>query len=221
MYAAALDQPRSRFATQPTQSSIEREEFSTTGRFKVLTSAFMVGTLGLATPTFIEKRSATSTWNVIPASSQSKAANSEVAREWVHGPADNLEHIRTVLKVGVTDLAATLGVARQALYNWRAGESISTKNAAKLGDLAEAADLLTAAGLADTPQLLRRKLAGGKTLLEITQEGGSAKDAARALVQMVEHEIVQRKILDARLAKRKRVPIDVADIGLPMLDESV
>ncbi len=220
MYATAFVHERSRFATQPTQSSIERENSSTTGRFRVLTSAFMVGTLGIATPTFVEKRSGTATWNVVVASSQSRA-NAEVARDWVRSPADNLEHIRTVLKVGVTDLAAAFGVARQALYNWRAGNSISPENAAKLGDLAEAADLLAAAGLADTPQLLRRKLAGSKTLLEIAQEGGSAKDAARALVQMVEHEIAQRKMLDARLAKRKRVAIDAADIGLPMLDEGV
>lgn len=220
MYATAFDHERSHFATQPTQSSIERESPFTTGRFRVLTPAFMIGTLGLATPTFVEKRSGTATWNVVVASPHSRA-NVDVARDWVRSPADNLEHIRTVLKAGVTDLAAAFGVARQALYNWRAGDSISPENAAKLRDLAEAADLLAAAGLADTPQLLRRKLAGGKTLLAITREGGSAKDAACALVQMVEHEIEQRKMLDARLAKRKRVAIDVADIGLPMLDEGV
>lgn len=220
MYAVASVYRHSRFATQPTQSNVERERPVATDKFKVLTVAFMVGTLGIATPTFIEKRSGTGTWNVIIPSNE-PGANSEAARGWIRSPAEDLEHIRAVLKVSVTDLAASLGVARQALYNWRAGDSISAENAAKLDDLAQAADFFAATGIAGTPQLLKRKLPGGKTLLEIAREGGSTKYAAQTLAHMIENEIAQRKALDARLAKRKRSAIDVADIGRPMLDEGV
>ena len=220
MYAVASNCQRSNFATQPMQSNVERENLPANAQFKVLTSAFMVGTLGLATPTFVEKRSATSTWNIIPVSSAS-GDRTTYARDWIRSSADNLKHIRSVLRVGITDLAAVLGVARQALYNWLAGDSISAGNAARLEDLAGAADVLVAAGLAETPQLLKRKLPGGKTFLEIVRDGGEAKNAAHELVKILEHEIAQRKMLEMRLAKRKPVAIDDSDIGLPMLDEGV
>lgn len=182
-----------------------------------LLTYLMVGTLGLATPDYMEKRSATSTW--AQAEPQAAPAPLHAARARL-APAAQLDRIRSVLKANIADTASVFGVSRQALYNWRAGEAISVANLAKLDDLAAAADILAAAGLDQVPQLARRKLGGGKTLLETARDGGSAREAAISLVRMLEREAIQRERVERSLAGRRAARIDVADAGLPGLDES-
>lgn len=182
-----------------------------------LLTFLIVGTLGLATYDYMEKRSATSTW---------AQAGRHATPEPMHAaqvslaPAARLDRIRSVLKASVAETAAVFGVSRQALYNWRAGDAISATNLAKLDDLAVAADILAAAGLDQVPQLARRRLGGGKTLLETTRDGGSACEAAVALVRMLERETAQRERLERRLAVRRAPGIDVSDAGVPSLDEN-
>jgi transcriptional regulator with XRE-family HTH domain len=144
---------------------------------------------------------------------------SDAAAVTIRTPAEDLGRIRAVLKPTVTDLAGLFGVSRQAIYDWQAGKAIASENAAKLEDLAKAADVLAAEGLTTSYQLLRRKLPGGKTLFEVVRDGGSAESAARSLVQMVRRELEQRKAVEARLAGRSRAAPDAADYGVPMLDE--
>lgn len=134
-------------------------------------------------------------------------------------PADDLQLITEVLKPSTTELAALLGVSRQTVYNWRAGEPISLENDAKLKDFAAAAEILEAAGLAGQRRILRRKLAGGNTLFEAAKQGGNAKEAAEQLVAMLAKERQQREKLEKRLSDRKRTRSSVADVGFPLLNE--
>jgi hypothetical protein len=134
-------------------------------------------------------------------------------------PAEDLSHIRAVLKPAVTDLAHALGVSRQAIYDWQSGKPIVAENAARLAGLARAADVLAAEGLTASAQLLRRPIASGKRLFDIAREGGSADDAARKLVQMVRRELHQRQMLAERLAHRKRPSVPSDSYGVAMLDE--
>ena len=173
-----------------------------------LLTYLMVGTLGLATPDYMEQRSATSTW----AQAERHAAPAyALEAQATLAPAARLDRIRGILKGSVS---------RQALYNWRAGAAISVTNLAKLDDLAAAADILAAAGLDRTPQIARRKLGGGKTLLETARDGGSAREGAIALVRMLEREAAQRERVERSLAGHRVARIDVADAGVPGLDES-
>ena len=134
--------------------------------------------------------------------------------------ADNLEHIRSVLQPSVTDLAKALGVSRQAIYDWQAGRPVAAENAARIADIARAADLFAREGLQATAQLMRRPISNGKNLFEIIRDGGSAEAAARALVDIVRRELKQREVLKSRLAKRTRpTREDFQDLGAPMLDE--
>ncbi len=182
-----------------------------------LLTYLMVGTLGLATPDYMEQRSATSTW----AQAERHAAPAyALEAQATLAPAARLDRIRGILKVSVADTAKVFGVSRQALYNWRAGAAISVTNLAKLDDLAAAADILAAAGLDRTPQIARRKLGGGKTLLETARDGGSAREGAIALVRMLEREAAQRERVERSLAGHRAARIDVADAGVPGLDES-
>ena len=118
------------------------------------------------------------------------------------------------------DLAHALGVSRQAVYDWQSGKQIAAENAARLPDLARAADVFAAEGLTASAGLLRRPIASGKRLFDIAREGGSAEEAAQKLIQMVRRELRQRQMLAGRLENRKRPSVPLDRYGVPMLDES-
>lgn len=137
----------------------------------------------------------------------------------IRTPTEDLSHIRAVLKPAITDLAHALNVSRQAVYDWQSGKPIAAGNAARLADLARAADLFAAEGLTASAQLLRRPIASGKRLFDIARDGGSAEGAALKLIQIVRRELQQRQMLTARLAGRKRPAVPLDDYGAPPLDE--
>ena len=117
--------------------------------------------------------------------------------------AENISRIREILPLGISGLANILGVTRQSVYNWLNGEQPSPEDVAKLADLAQAADLLAETGVPITGALLKRKLFKGKNLLEVACDGGSARDAAQVLVQIVRRETSQREMISARFSDRK------------------
>lgn len=116
--------------------------------------------------------------------------------------AEELAQIRGVFSPTVSDLADIFGVSRQSIYNWQAGEEPAPENSAKLRDLAQAADIFSAAGVAITGILLKRKILEGKSLFEIVRDGGSAAYAADVLVAMVRMESEQREMMARRFAGR-------------------
>ncbi len=143
----------------------------------------------------------------------------EVAQvDAVRSPAENLARIREVLRPAVSDLAATFGVSRQSVYNWLNGDHVSEENAAKLQDLAQAADVLAHEGVTINAALLKRKFANRQSLMQIAQTGGSARDAALMLVQIYKREAVQRERINARFANRAKTPAS-ADFDLPQFND--
>lgn len=132
----------------------------------------------------------------------------------VRTPAEDLARIREVLHPAVSDLAATLGVSRQSVYNWLNGEQVAEENAARLQDLAQAADVLDHEGIAVNAALLKRKFANGRTLMQVAQAGESARDAALVLVQIHRREVAQRERMNARFVNRAKTSA-TADFDLP------
>ncbi|MBZ5686038.1 MAG: helix-turn-helix transcriptional regulator [Acidobacteriia bacterium] len=173
--------------------------------------AFMAGTGGVTTAEYLQQRGYRGYQFVqIPALAGPNAG--------VRLPMENLKIIRAAFKPSMLDLASLLGVSRQAVYNWMAGENPSRDSADRLEDLAKAADLVAAYGL-NSPYLLRRKISDGRTLMEIVRDGGSAHEAARSLIGIVEKEAEQRDQLRKSLAGRKPSRLDRQEFGMPMLDE--
>lgn len=141
------------------------------------------------------------------------------ARRNTRTTAQCLAQIREVFKPSVTELATLFGVARQTVYNWQSGQPIAPENAARLEDLAAAADMLQEDGLAGQSHALRRPLPGGGTLFDRVRQGDSAAQAALALVEMLRHESAQREGFKARVANQGRQPVDTDELGLPFLNE--
>lgn len=144
----------------------------------------------------------------------------EVAEiEQVRTPGENLLRIREVLKPAVSDLAATFSVSRQSVYNWLNGEPVAEENAARLQDLAKAADVLAHEGVPISATLLKRKFFNGQTLMQVAQAGGSARDAALILAQIHKRETVQRERMAARFANRAKASPS-ADFDLPASNDA-
>lgn len=116
---------------------------------------------------------------------------------------ENLARIREVFSPSISALAKSLDVTRQTIYNWQKGEPTSDLHAAKLDDLAKAADLLAAESVDPHQTVLEREFAGGKNLLQLVQDGGSAQEAIRLLIPVLQQEQRQRKELDILFANRK------------------
>jgi transcriptional regulator with XRE-family HTH domain len=127
----------------------------------------------------------------------------------------DIEHAKSTLDLTMTELARCLGVSRQALYNWMAGGSIKHENLAKLIELKSAADVIAMANLPERALFLRRKLPGGKTLLETIAMGSGGADAAQSLVRLANEEIEQRGALAALFADRQ--PQNLLGHGIPAL----
>lgn len=136
----------------------------------------------------------------------------------VRTPVEDLVRIREVLKPAVSDLATTFGVSRQSVYNWLNGEPVADENAAKLEDLAQAADVLDQEGITVNAALLKRKFANGRTLLQVAQAGESARDAALRLVHIHKREAAQRERMAARFANRPKTAPS-ADFDLPSAND--
>jgi DNA-binding XRE family transcriptional regulator len=174
-----------------------------------------IGTGGAATLNYVKERG-TRGYPYVICDSAKRSPKAVAA----YTPAENLEHVRAVLKLTVTDLASMLGVSRQAIYDWQAGKSIAPENALRLAGIARAADILAAEGLKGVSHLLRRPIRNGKSFVDVVREGDSASTAASAVLELVRRESHQQEALRSRLAGRARPSRDAfEDIGAPMLDE--
>lgn len=182
--------------------------------FASITCAFVAGTLGIVTPDYFIKHSATSNWPFRLVSRESAPLG-----DVQNSTAQTISRIRGTFKLTITELAVLFGVSRQTVYDWQSGKGMSEVRADRLEELSKAADVFADSGLSLSPRVLRRKLADGNTLFDVIRDGGPVEEATRSLIATLQQEIEQRKALDARLAGRKRRTLDQADLGIPMLDE--
>lgn len=150
---------------------------------------------------------------------QARHIVAEIAEvEQVRTPSENLLRIREVLNPAVSDLATTFCVSRQSVYNWLNGDPVADENAAKLQDLAQAADVLAREGVNIDAALLKRRFANGRSLMQVAQAGESARDAALMLVQIRKREAAQRERMNVRFANRGKTPAS-ADFDLPAFSD--
>ena len=181
-----------------------------------------VGTMGLLTPQALENRNANATaLSRVHYEIKGLKGSTAQAIELERSAADNLARIREVLKPTVLELANLFEVSRQAIYDWQKGAQPSPQTAHRLVQLARVADTFAEAGLAVDANTLRRKVAGGGTLLDALASGADAESIAKSLVATLKREAAQRERLQAQLAGRKRAPVNLSDYGAPAVSEDV
>ena len=204
----------------PITSRTPTPELIDTRALAVLSFAYCVaGTTGLMTPHLLEQRAATSNSPVHYETHEAESPLTTAPVALKPTPAEDLARVRAVLKPAVLELANLFGVSRQAVYAWQDGAQPAPKAAARLAMLARASDVFAAAGVVADVKTLRRKVAGGGTVLDVVLTGGDAVQVARSLVQTLQREMAQRERLTKQLADRKRGPADPDDYGTPAADE--
>jgi transcriptional regulator with XRE-family HTH domain len=127
----------------------------------------------------------------------------EVVSQYVNNPLEFLNHVETNLTPSISDLAKMLGVSRQAIYKWKNGETMRPDSEQKLKQLALATDIFVQAKVQVTPFMLRRFVHSGQSFLEIVQNGGSAIETAKTLVELVQLGNQQRAAIEEQLASKK------------------
>ena len=199
--------------------------YSTAGNAGLMRSVvcyLAAGTMGLLTPQLVESQYARAT-SVAPVHYNIKGAQDDAAYdvELERSPAENLARIREVLKPAMLELASLFGVSRQAVYDWQQGSQPVPQTVQRLAQLARVADVFAEAGLSVDAKTLRRKVAGGRTLLDAVSSDDDAESAARSLMGTLKREASQRERLQVQLAGRKRGPPNPSDYGAPTLSEDV
>ena len=176
----------------------------------------VAGTFGLLSPRYLHASAATANWNINQIDID---GSHEAATDATSASAKDIAHVRQVMKISVSELARVFGVSRQAVHEWIKGGALSQRNAQRLSKLAQAADVLLEFGIEVTPQMLRRKIGGGMSLLESVKEDGKVVELARRLVDTLLRESQQRERLAARLAGRQKPALAARDFGAPHLNE--
>lgn len=177
---------------------------------------WVAGTFGLLSPLYMLDSAATANWNINQIEIDHVRA---VVAEVASTSAGDIAHIRQAMKISVSELARVFGVSRQAVHEWIKGGMLSPRNAQRLSEFAQAADVFLESGIEVTPQALRRKISGGQSLLESVGEGGKVVELARALVDTLSRESLQRQRLASRLAGRQKSALAAGDFGTPHLHE--
>jgi hypothetical protein len=116
-------------------------------------------------------------------------------------------------------LSRVFGVSRQAVHEWIKGGALSPRNAQRLSELARATDVFLEAEIEASPQVFRRKIAGGQSILDAVRENGNVVELAKTLATTLVRESQQRQRLAARLAGRSATLGASTEFGSPHFDE--
>jgi transcriptional regulator with XRE-family HTH domain len=178
------------------------------------------GTMGVLTPQAIESLYSKAT-SVAPMHYKINVVGNDAANdvELERSPSENLARVREVLNPTMLELANSFDVSRQAVYNWQTGAQPEPPIARRLAQLARVADVFADAGIAVDGNTLRRRVAGGGTLLDAVSNGSDAHVIAKSFVSTLKREAAQRERLQAQLAGRKRAPMSLHDYGSPAVSE--
>jgi hypothetical protein len=131
---------------------------------------------------------------------------------------DYIVHIKTVLRLNVSDIARLAGVSRQTIYDWQADRfEISPEHASYMRRLDHAANQFAEAGIAPRRHTLMRAIENGRSFFDIAKDGDPGH-AAYVLIGILEREATERKRLRERFGERTN-PVDWIKCGIPMFDE--
>ena len=208
------------FQAQKESSAATYSAAGSGGLKRWVVCSFAASTMSVLTPQVVESHArATSVAPIcyIKGAQDDAAYDVELERS----PAENLARIRDVLKPTMLELAGLFGVSRQAVYDWQQGSQPISQTAQRLAQLARVADVFAEAGLSVDARTLRRKVAGGRTLLDAVSSGDDAESAARNLMATLKREASQRERLQAQLAGRQRDPANPSDYGASTMSEDV
>lgn len=118
------------------------------------------------------------------------------------GLAVELNLVREVLRLSVTETAHLFGVSRPTIYSWQSGSPIKHENAERLRAIAQALEPHLQAIGTQVGRVAHRAIEGRSTLLQKLTQGADARDAIGRLADILGREAAQRERLARRLQGR-------------------
>lgn len=123
----------------------------------------------------------------------------------VRTPLEHLENIRTVLNPAVSDLASVFEVSRQAIYKWLSNDSKpEPEKFSRIQELSQIADAMKEAGVVRAGSLLKMKIFGDRSLMDIIRTGDDWREAVDILI--AESRAMERAYERSGLAETKAKP---------------
>lgn len=96
---------------------------------------------------------------------------------------EHIENIRTVFNPAISELAFVFDVSRQAIYKWLSSDSRpEPENLARVQALSQIADSFKKAGVERAGSLLKIKIVGNQSLMDIVKFGDDWHDAVDVLI---------------------------------------
>ena len=179
-------------------------------------AALVAGTFGFVGSSALNNAlHSTSNWNITAV--QKSQAENDVNK---NTSIQQLELIRKVTRVSVTELARVFGVSRQAVHDWQNGSTISEKNKEAIRNFSNIINSFVKAGLEPNIQDLRRKV-NGVSILDVLQSEAGSRKVANALVVTLVRENSQRTMLAERFKNRQKPQLSNEDFGAPHLADEV
>jgi DNA-binding transcriptional regulator YiaG len=97
---------------------------------------------------------------------------------------EHIDNIKNSLQMGMSDVARTLGVTRQAAYKWLSGTA-TPENESKLLilKLSRLSDVFKKEGLIRTGDLARAKVFGGNSIIDLILSNSDTKEHTASLIR--------------------------------------
>jgi hypothetical protein len=146
-----------------------------------------VGTGGTATPEYYRARGEFPGYVVLRIS-RTPAPRAGLSKPFV----EPMQTIRRAFGRNFSRLPSVFGVSRQTLYNWLDGEQPKPPNQARIGEMAEAAQVFLAAKYTPSAADLGRSLLRGKSFLDLIAEGEDGHAMGERLVRLIERGLAAR-----------------------------
>ena len=145
-------------------------------------------------------------------------SDADTANQSTIADISDVQFCKRVIGMSASNIAAALGVSRQAVHLWETGAAISQENAERLAALVSSADALREWGLPMQKSHFIRAIEGGRGFIDLVAAGADPAEVAQKLVAILQTEAAQRERLRQRLGERAN-GADFSEAGIPMLDE--
>lgn len=136
--------------------------------------------------------------------------------------AEHIANIREHLGSSVSDLANVLGVTRQAIYKWIAGDATpEADKQQRIQALSHVADKFAAYGVERAGSLMKMKAFEGQSLLDLAKIGKITNAKVDRLIN--ESMAMKKAYAESAIANSKTAPADdwKSDISVPGPIESI
>jgi hypothetical protein len=133
----------------------------------------------------------------------------------------DLELIRTVFSLKISEIAQIFDVSRPTVYAWLDGSTPRPEVLTRLAYLSKEAEKVNQANITRVEHFVRRPLADGRSLLQLLKEGANTEQALSAIKHAAAEEESSRKLAVSRHSPSKKGDTaSIDELSVPIVPET-